>query len=91
MTDRYVADTHTHTQAGTFVVNHKQSCSLFTYFKPIRDRLCTYKPHTETHWRNHFFRGKESALHIGSLSVALGIQHAMRMRRIMLLSCLTLP
>jgi hypothetical protein len=88
MTDCNVADTQTHT--GTFIVNHKLLCSLITYLKPIGDRQCTqYKRHTEARWQNHFCRGKESALHIGSVSVDLGIQHAMGMRLIMLSSCLT--
>ena len=42
-----------------------------------------YKRHTEAGWRNHSFRGKELALHIGSASVALDNQHAMRMHHIM--------
>jgi hypothetical protein len=57
-------------------------------------RQCTYKRNTEVRSRNYCYRGKEICITYSECaSVALVIQHAKRMRRIMLLSvaCLALP
>jgi len=50
-----------------------------------RDTQCTYQRDIEARSRNHFCRGKSSqVLHILSVLLALGIQHAMRMRPIVI-------
>jgi hypothetical protein len=58
------------------------------------DTQCTYKPDNEPRSRNHCYRGKaKSVTNSECLSVALVIQHAKCMRRIILASvpCLVLP
>jgi hypothetical protein len=59
-----------------------------------QDRQCTYKRNIEAHSCNHFCCGKAiSITYSERVSVALVIQHAKRMRRIILSSvtCLALP
>jgi hypothetical protein len=51
------------------------------------EKQCTYKRNIEARSRNHFCRGREiSITYYKSVSVALVIQHAKRMRRIILSS-----
>jgi hypothetical protein len=59
-----------------------------------QDRQCTYKRNMEARSRNHCCSGKAvSITHSECVSVALVIQHAKRMRRIILSSvtCLSVP
>jgi hypothetical protein len=59
-----------------------------------QDRQCTYKCNIEERSRNHCCRGKAiSVTYYECVSVALVIQHAKRMRRIILSSvaCLAVP
>ena len=60
----------------------------------LKDRKCTYESNTKGRSRNHCFRLKAiSITYSECLSVALFIQHAQRMHRVLLPSvvCLTLP
>jgi hypothetical protein len=78
--------------------------ALSPYIKQIRfvlkglrrkkKKQCTYKPKVEARSRNHSFSGKAiSITYSECVSVALAIQHAMRMRWIVLSSvaCLAVP
>jgi len=63
------------------------------YLRLKQHRKCTYKRKIEARSRNHFRRGKEiSIIYSECVFVALVIQHAKRMRRIILSSvaCLSL-
>jgi hypothetical protein len=75
-----------------------QSVRLFVlmtdYYMNIQERHCTYKRNIEARSRNHCCRGKAvSVTYSECVSVALVIQHAKRMRRIILSSvaCLAVP
>jgi hypothetical protein len=60
----------------------------------LHDRQCTYKRSIEARSRNHCCRGKAiSITYCECVYVALVIQHAKRMRSIILLSvaCLVVP
>jgi hypothetical protein len=50
----------------------------------IGNKLCTYKPNIEVHSHIHYRRGKAliTVLHILCISIALAIQHAIRMPHI---------
>jgi hypothetical protein len=60
----------------------------------VWDRHCTYKGKTEARSRNHRCRGKAKSLTYSQwVSVAFFIQHAKRMRRVILpsVACLAVP
>jgi hypothetical protein len=70
-----------------------QSDNIHIYTKK-QDRQCTYKRNIEVRSRNDCCRGKAiSITYSECVSVALVIQHAKRMRRIILpsVACLALP
>jgi len=65
--------------------------STTTYQKERQERRCTYQRNTEAHLRHILCCGK--AKHVLNVSVALDIQHAKLMRRIISpsVACLTIP
>jgi hypothetical protein len=86
--------THTHTHCTQYILYIK--IILMWYCPQLRrqDRRCTYKRNIDARSRNHYCRRKAiSIIHSECVSVALVIQHAERMRRIILsfVTCLAVP
>jgi hypothetical protein len=75
-------------------MSHSESKHLGPIYRVKQDKQCTYKRNIEARLHNHFYRGKAIIVTYSEcVSVALVIQHAMRMRRIILSSvaCPALP
>jgi hypothetical protein len=82
------------------IIIYKDQCfshrshNLKSYAKTNQDRQCTYKRNTEARWRNHCCHRKSQIITYSErVSVALVIQHAKRMRHIILSSvaCVAVP